>query len=197
MADTPIEFRWFSGQTITADLVSAADAVLEAGLSATELTNGKGRYRITYTGAGTGHATLSLIVGGQYVGSVLDYILADTTAVHYPIVDFATATNAARLTEARAGALTDWTDGGRLDLILDAVLAMLDDARAEPGQGAPAVNPDAMTKLDYLYKAWRNKTTQTATELAVYADDASTVDHKATISDDGTTATKGEIATGP
>jgi hypothetical protein len=56
---------------------------------------------------------------------------------------------------------TDWANGGRLDLILDAVLAMLDDARAEPAQGNPPANPDAMTKLDYLYKAWRNKKTET------------------------------------
>ena len=73
---------------------------------------------------------------------------------------------------------------------------MLDDARAEPGQGAPAVNPDAMTKLDYLYKAWRNKATQTASAYSLYADDGTTVDQAATISDDATTATKGEIGTG-
>ncbi len=78
----------------------------------------------------------------------------------------------------------------------DAVLAMLDDARPEPGQGAPAVNPDAMTKLDYLFKAWRNKSTQTATEYDLYANDGSTVDQKATVSDVAGTATKGKVITG-
>ena len=92
---------------------------------------------------------------------------------------------------------TDWTNGGRLDLILDSVLALLDDARSEPGQGSPPVNPDAMTKLDYLYKAWRNKKTQTATTFSLFDDAGTTVDHKSTVSDDGTTATIGEIATGP
>jgi len=107
----------------------------------------------------------------------------------------------------------DWTNGGRLDLILDAtatasavtsidtnvdsILALLDNARTEPAQGAPPVNPDMATKIDWLYKAWRNKKTQTATVFALYADDASTVDSKATVSDDGTTTTVGEIATGP
>lgn len=91
----------------------------------------------------------------------------------------------------------DWVNGGRLDLILDSVLALLDDARSEPGQGAPPVNPDAMTKLDYLYKAWRNKKTQTATTFSLFDDAGTTVDHKATVSDDGTTATIGEVATGP
>jgi hypothetical protein len=77
------------------------------------------------------------------------------------------------------------------------VLALLDDPRTEPAQGAPPVNPDAMTKLDYLYKFLRNKITQSATELKIFADDAVTVDHKSTVSDDGTTYTRGEIATGP
>ena len=109
----------------------------------------------------------------------------------------AITTDTARLTAARAAILTDWINGGRLDLILDAILAMLDGARTEPGQGAPAVNPDAMTKLDYLYKAWRNKSTQTASEHGLYNDAGDTVDQKATISDDGTTATKGEVISGP
>ena len=91
----------------------------------------------------------------------------------------------------------DWVNGGRLDLILDSVLSLLDDARSEPGQGAPPVNPDAMTKLDYIYKAWRNKKTQTATTFSLFDDAGTTVDHKATVSDDGTTATIGEVATGP
>ncbi|NNE62344.1 MAG: hypothetical protein HKN35_15740 [Woeseia sp.] len=91
----------------------------------------------------------------------------------------------------------DWTNGGRLDLILDAVLAMLDDARAEPGQGAPPVNPDLATKIDYLYKAFRNRKTQTATTFSLYDDAGTVVDQKSTVSDDGTTATLGEIVTGP
>ena len=84
-----------------------------------------------------------------------------------------------------------------LDTEIAAILALLDDARAEPGQGAPPVNPDLATKIDYLYKAWRNKKTQTSTTWSLYADDAATVDQKSTVSDDATTATRGEIATGP
>jgi hypothetical protein len=69
-------------------------------------------------------------------------------------------------------------------------------ARAEPGQGAPAVNADAMKKLDYLFKSWRNKKTQDATTWSLYNDAGAVVDQKATISDDGTTATIGEIGSG-
>jgi len=90
----------------------------------------------------------------------------------------------------------DLANGGRLDLILDSILAALDDPRGEPGSGAPPVNPDAMTKLDYLYKAWRNKKEQTSAAFSLYDDAGTTVDHQATVSDDGTTATFGEIGAG-
>lgn len=69
-------------------------------------------------------------------------------------------------------------------------------ARAEPGQGAPAVNADAMKKVDYLFKAWRNKKTQDASTWSLYNDAGAVVDQKATISDDGSTATFGEIGSG-
>ena len=71
------------------------------------------------------------------------------------------------------------------------------DTYAEPGQGAPAATTTLAAKLNYLYKVWRNKKTQTATTYSLFNDDAATVDQKATVSDDGTTATKGEVATGP
>jgi len=71
------------------------------------------------------------------------------------------------------------------------------DTYAEPGQGAPAVTASLAAKIGYMYKAWRNKKTQTATERKLYADDGTTVDQKATDSDDTTTFTKGELGTGP
>lgn len=72
------------------------------------------------------------------------------------------------------------------------------DTYAEPGQGTPASTTTLAQKISYLYKAWRNKSTQdTSGNFYLYADDASTVDHKATISDDGTTFTRGELTSGP
>ena len=56
---------------------------------------------------------------------------------------------------------------------------------------------DMATKVDYLYKAWRNRQTQSASQYSLYADNATTVDHKATFTDDGTTADRGELASGP
>jgi len=48
-----------------------------------------------------------------------------------------------------------------------------------------------------LYKNWRNRKTQTATEFNLYADDATTVDQKSTVADSGTEASKTEITSGP
>ena len=71
------------------------------------------------------------------------------------------------------------------------------DTYAEPGQEAPAATTTLVKKIGYLYKAFRNRKTQTATLLNIYADDATTVDQKSTVSDNGTTLDSGEIGTGP
>jgi len=79
----------------------------------------------------------------------------------------------------------------------EVVDALSVDTYAEPGQEAPAATASLATKIGYLFKAWRNKATQTASQLSLYNDAGDTVDQKATISDNGTTLTKGEIGTGP
>lgn len=71
------------------------------------------------------------------------------------------------------------------------------DTSGEPAQGAPPATTTLRTKLDYLFKAWRNRTTITATTISIYDDVGTTVDHKSTHSDDTTTYDRGEIVTGP
>lgn len=66
-----------------------------------------------------------------------------------------------------------------------------------PGQEAPTATPTFEEAVSYLYKAFRNKITQTSAQYTLYADDGSTVDQKATVTDDGTTFTRGEIGSGP
>jgi hypothetical protein len=78
----------------------------------------------------------------------------------------------------------------------EVVDALATDTYAEPGQGAPAATATLAAKIGYLYKAWRNKSTQTADTYTLFADDATTTDQKATISDDATTFTRGEVGTG-
>ena len=81
---------------------------------------------------------------------------------------------------------------------IDAIAALLDDARGEPGDAAPPVNADAMTKLDYLYKFARNKVeTVTSTgRIHVYSDSGLNKDHSSVISDDGDIFTRGEFGAG-
>lgn len=71
------------------------------------------------------------------------------------------------------------------------------DTYAEPGQGTPTATASLVTKLGFLYKAWRNLKTQTASEMNLYNDAGSVVDQKATVSDDGTTFISEEIVSGP
>lgn len=71
------------------------------------------------------------------------------------------------------------------------------DTYAEPGQEAPAATNTLVKKIGYLFKAWRNKATQTVDTYRLYNDAEAVVDQKAAVSDDAVTFTKGEIATGP
>lgn len=79
----------------------------------------------------------------------------------------------------------------------EVVDALTVDTYAEPGQGTPGATTTLAVKIAYLYKFLRNRVTQDATTLKVYADNAVTVDQKAAVSDDGTTYDRGEIGTGP
>jgi len=85
----------------------------------------------------------------------------------------------------------------KLDVNAEIVDTLVTDTYVEPVQGAPLATTSLSAKLNYLYKAWRNKHTQTATEYKLYADGGVTVDQKATVTDDTTTFTRSVIATGP
>lgn len=66
-----------------------------------------------------------------------------------------------------------------------------------PGQGAPPLTPTRDEVKAWLYKNFRNRKRQSATLWELYADNETTVDSKATISDSGGLAIKQEIVTGP
>jgi len=85
----------------------------------------------------------------------------------------------------------------KLDVNVEVDTALATTTYAEPGQGTPGATVSLSEKISYLYKAFRNKSTQTSTVYSLYNDDTSTVDHKTTVSSDGTTSTKNEMTTGP
>jgi hypothetical protein len=149
-------------------------AVDSGGIKGVALNDGEG---MELTAAGAGHHGL-YITGGSGTGKG---IYVDDIEVTGTTVMTGAVTMPAGLTANITGTLSDLSS----------------TARAEPGQGAPAVNASLAAKVDYLYKAWRNKRTQTATLLAIYNDAGAVVDQKATVSDDGTTTTVEEIVSGP
>lgn len=70
------------------------------------------------------------------------------------------------------------------------------DTISEMSQGVPPASPTIEEVLNYLYRMFRNKTTATGSELALYADDGSTKLTSAVLSKSGSTFTKGEVGTG-
>jgi len=89
---------------------------------------------------------------------------------------------------------TDWTNGGRLDLLLDAIQVEIEKltttAHSEP-TGVPAANEAPINKIGYLFMALRNKVDVTATKKTFY-DDSGTGEWSKALSDDGTTYSEAE-----
>ena len=169
---------------------------------------------MTVTGALTaGSAPLGVITGSLSgaVGSVSSGVntiqLAGQTVVAGGAVTFpSTVASTTNLTGGTITTVTNLTNaptvGDLTTAMKTAVKLQITDALnvdtyAEPAQGAPTATTTLRDKIGWLYKAWRNKATQTASQYSLYNDDAATVDAKAAVSDDGTTLTKGEVATGP
>lgn len=144
-----------------------------------------------FTGPVTAN-TIEVLGTAQTAGDLAALIVTADTAID------TIKTETALIVADTAELQTDNTPGAlsTINSVVDSILAMLDDTRGEPAQGAPPVNPDAMTKLDYIYKFLRNKKDQDGVLSQIYADDGSTVDHKATTSESGGTVTHEEWVTG-
>jgi len=106
-----------------------------------------------------------------------------------------TATTATNLTNAPTNG--DLTATMKTSVTTSADNALNVTTYAEPIQGLPTETTTLVDKIGYLYKVLRNKKTATATEIQIFNDAGTIVDHKRTISDDATTYTEGKIATGP
>jgi len=89
------------------------------------------------------------------------------------------------------------TNLATVDGLVDQLVAQVVTASSEPGQVAPPVSASMQEKINWLYKAWRNKTETVAAEYRLYNDAGTVVDNKAAHSDDGTTYTRPVITAGP
>jgi len=206
-----------TGFTFTAKLYAdGSDTLVDTIATLTEATNRKCTYTgTTATGAtglhlivvlegttvrGEGYVQLrdsasGVTVAGSREGARLDVAtipsatLASTTNITGGIIT--TVTN---LTNAPTSG--DLTVAMKSSVNAEVLDVLNTDTFAEPGQGAPGATISLAAKIGFLYKAWRNKITQTSTTYTLYADDATTADQAATVSDDATTFTKGEVGTG-
>ncbi len=129
-------------------------------------------------------------------GSVIAHMVSATEdwSTFVPSTDSLQALRDALALEATVAALNDLSIAQVATEISD---AWGTDTVALPGQEAPPLTPTRDERAGHLYKAYRNRKTQTATQWSLLADDESTVDQKATVSDDATTAIKQEIVSGP
>lgn len=81
--------------------------------------------------------------------------------------------------------------------VLERYDPIFDKNFSEPVQGTPLATDNLATKVNYLYKSWRNKVEQTNTVYKLFNNDDTTVDQKATVSDNGTAFTREEVTSGP
>jgi hypothetical protein len=183
--------RWSGGITISG--LQSGDTISLDGMFGTITLNGadatvsiKGTYGLL-TNNLTGSPTVS--TAGAIKGEDVASILVDTNELQ-----------------------TDLVNGGRLDLLIDQIItdiaalndisaanvateisdALTVDTRAELS-AVPAANAPISDKLNWVFMLARNKIEQTATTTTVRADDTTTSVATSTVSDDGTTATRGEL----
>lgn len=165
----------------------------------------------------TNNPTLNALLGvpdspGEDVPStVTDEVLDEAVASHVGAgsvgerierLDVIASGGAGGLTDGRAqnldnldAAVTTRATPAQVNTEVDDVLRV--DTQSLPGQATPPGTPTLVQAITWLYKVLRNKKEQTSTAWSLYDDAGTTVDSKATVSDDGTTATKEEIVSGP
>lgn len=182
--------------TITAAKI-ASDAIAAAKIAAGAITSAKfAAGAIDATAIADGAIDAATFAAGAITASA---IAADaiTDAKVAADVTIASVTGAVgSVTGNVGGSIGSLAAQAKADVNAEVVDALATDTYAEPGQGAPAATASLATKLGFLFKAWRNRHTQTATEYALYADDALTKDQEAVVSDDGTTTERGEVGSG-
>jgi len=165
--------------------------------------DGAGYYSFTLTAANVnrlGRAKLAFV--GTAHGTVFhDFLIVPANVYDAQVlgtdvlqVDVTQLLGTAWLTPGTAGtpdvnAKLISADAATADNLQTAFQTTLAEAAA-----VPAANASLWAKINFLFLKARNKSTQTATTLLVKADDGTTTVATSTVSDDGTTYTRGELA---
>lgn len=186
----------FTGDVSDADSVptfavyeDTTDTDVGVGGNMTKRTSLTGNYRGSFTAsAANGFEAgkwYSVIVSATVVSTS-----AKTVAMHFMAVP---AESSAGVPDVRA---TSLGTQAKADVNAEVVDALATDTYAEPGQGTPAATTSLAAKINYLYKSWRNKKTQTSTAFSLYNDAESVIDQQSAITSSGGTVTRGEIVSG-
>ena len=189
-----------SGDTTAADnLESYCDGTTPIPSNATQISgDGTAADNLEALLDGTGGVTLTGNITGNLsgsVGSVTGAVASVTGAVGS--VTGAVGSVTGNVGGNVVGSIGSLATQAKADVNAEVVDTLGTDTVAQPGQGTPPATTNMRTQLAYIYKAWRNRTTQTTTQFSLYNDDATTVDQKATVSDSSGTFDRGEYATGP
>lgn len=91
---------------------------------------------------------------------------------------------------------TNFNDISAADVNTQVVDVIFTDTITLLGKVAPAASPTLAYAMGYIYKMGRNRQVQSSTLYELYADDGTTVDQQATVSDDGTDAETAEVVVG-
>jgi hypothetical protein len=196
------------GAAVPAAAAGASGGLLISGSNSGTTTLGALTVTGAMTAAITGNITGNLsgsvgsVTASVNVGQIAGQTANAASAVTFPAtvasttnITAGTLTTVTNLTNAATAG--DFTATQKASINAEVLDVLNTDTFAEPGQGAPAATTTLAAKINYLYKAWRNRVTQTSSTYSLYADDATTVDQKATVADDGTTFSRTEIAAGP
>lgn len=129
-------------------------------------------------------------VGGNVTGSVGSVASGGITSASFAANSLTAAALAADAVSEIQSGLSTLTAANVNAEVLDVLSVDTFAELASP----PAATSSLKDKLIWLFMYCRNKVTQTATQRKVYADDTVTVVGTETVSDDGTTFTKGEAS---
>lgn len=206
-------FTKTAGQTITLEVRKWSGGITISGLEAGDVLSIEGMFgTITLNGA---DATVE--IRGSYKGLTNNLTGSPTVNIDGAWIGADIASTLADTNELQG----DWADGGRLDLILDIIAAdtttdipalisglndldaaavnaevvdaLATDTYAE-SSAVPAATASLAAKIQWLATLARNKVTQTATTQLVRNDADSATLGTSTVSDDGTTFTRGEFS---
>lgn len=181
----------FAANAITSTVV-ADNTITAAKINADAITAAK----IADDAIAAEHLAAGAIVAATFAANAITSTVVADNTITAAKLNADCITNA-KIADDAFGAENFATDSISADaLAADAVNEIWAKAMTDLAQGAPSATASVLTAINYLFEAWRNKTTTTATLITVMKDDASTGLVKSTISDDATTFTKGEFISG-